>query len=136
METIILPYKALYPVAGHRIANLAAHGYSYPADRTRACCPKNEKTGGIDFTRPIRKSEKIGPLQQAFVFGKREQRNLPRSICSLPDAGSQTKDYLLAMVTARRLRPLARRRFITSLPFLVDIRTRKPWVRFREVLLG
>ncbi len=38
--------------------------------------------------------------------------------------------------TARRLRPLARRRLMTARPFLVRIRTRKPWVRFRRVVLG
>jgi len=32
--------------------------------------------------------------------------------------------------------PFARRRLITALPPLVAIRTRKPWVRFRLVLLN
>jgi hypothetical protein len=36
--------------------------------------------------------------------------------------------------TVRRLRPLARRRDRTSLPALVDIRSRNPWVRFLRVL--
>jgi hypothetical protein len=44
--------------------------------------------------------------------------------------------YLVAMVTANLLRPLARLLLMTSLPFLVDIRTRKPWVLFLDVLLG
>ena len=34
-------------------------------------------------------------------------------------------------VTARRFRPLARRRARTCRPFLVAMRTRNPWVRFR-----
>ena len=34
--------------------------------------------------------------------------------------------------TVRRFRPLARRRFKTRRPFLVLIRTRKPWVRARR----
>jgi hypothetical protein len=38
--------------------------------------------------------------------------------------------------TVRRLRPFARRRFSTSRPFLVLIRTRKPCVRFRRRRLG
>jgi uncharacterized membrane protein len=43
---------------------------------------------------------------------------------------------LVAMPTARRLRPLALLLLITSLPFLVAMRTRKPWVLFLEILLG
>jgi hypothetical protein len=34
------------------------------------------------------------------------------------------------------LRPLARRRLITSRPFLVAIRARNPWVRLRLITLG
>jgi hypothetical protein len=44
--------------------------------------------------------------------------------------------YFEAMVTANRFRPLARRLLMTSRPFLEDIRTRNPWVLFRDVLLG
>lgn len=40
------------------------------------------------------------------------------------------------MVTTSRLRPLARRRLRTLTPSLVRIRTRKPWVLFRRILLG
>lgn len=38
--------------------------------------------------------------------------------------------------TVRRFRPLARRRLSTIRPFLVRIRTRKPWVRRRRRRLG
>ena len=38
--------------------------------------------------------------------------------------------------TVSRLRPLARRRFSTMRPFLLRIRTRKPWVRLRLRLFG
>ena len=38
--------------------------------------------------------------------------------------------------TVSRFRPLARRRFRTIRPFLVDIRTLKPWVFFRRRVLG
>lgn len=38
--------------------------------------------------------------------------------------------------TVSRLRPLARRRLRTSRPFLVLMRTRKPCVRLRRLLLG
>lgn len=38
--------------------------------------------------------------------------------------------------TAKRLRPLARRRLMIARPFLVRMRTKKPCVRFRRVVLG
>jgi hypothetical protein len=38
--------------------------------------------------------------------------------------------------TARRLRPLARRRLRTRRPLFVAMRARNPWVRFRCRLLG
>ena len=44
--------------------------------------------------------------------------------------------YLLEIVAARRLRPLARRRLITFAPALERIRLRKPCVRLRLILLG
>jgi hypothetical protein len=43
---------------------------------------------------------------------------------------------LVAIWAESLFRPLARRLLITSLPFFVDIRTRKPWVLFLETLLG
>jgi len=46
------------------------------------------------------------------------------------------KVHLVGMVTTNRLRPLARRRLSTLTPSLVRIRTRKPWVLFRRILLG
>jgi len=42
----------------------------------------------------------------------------------------------VAMATASLLRPLARLLLMTSLPFFVDMRTKNPWVLFRDVLLG
>ena len=43
---------------------------------------------------------------------------------------------MVEMLTERRLRPFALLLLITSLPFLVAMRTRKPWVLFLEMLLG
>ena len=44
--------------------------------------------------------------------------------------------YFEAMRTERFLRPFALLRLITRRPFLVAMRTRNPWVRFRDTLLG
>ncbi len=46
------------------------------------------------------------------------------------------QNYLVVIVAAKRLRPLARRRLITLAPPLVRIRLRKPWVRLRLIRLG
>jgi hypothetical protein len=68
------------------------------------------------------KRQKILPLQQPLGLG----------IPLLRHAAI----YLAAIVTANRFLPLARLLLMTSLPFLLDILTRKPWVLLREVLLG
>jgi hypothetical protein len=47
---------------------------------------------------------------------------------------SESQGY--SLLTVRRLRPFARRRFSTSRPFFVAIRTRNPCVRLRWRVLG
>jgi len=49
-------------------------------------------------------------------------------------AADSGKSY--SLLTVRRLRPFARRRFSTRRPFFVLIRTRNPWVRFRRRRFG
>jgi hypothetical protein len=44
--------------------------------------------------------------------------------------------YFPEMATDSFFLPFARRLFMTRRPFFVDIRTRKPWVLLREILLG
>jgi hypothetical protein len=46
------------------------------------------------------------------------------------------EDYLAAMRTDRFFLPFALLRLMTRRPFLLAILTRKPWVRFLEMLLG
>jgi hypothetical protein len=66
--------------------------------------------------------QEFGTPAQAFSLGKIR--------------AGQKGGYLVAMLTERRLRPLALLLLITRRPFLVAMRTRKPWVLFLEVLLG
>ncbi len=66
--------------------------------------------------------QELGAFAQAFRLGKIR--------------AGQTGYYLDAMLTARRLRPLALLLLMTRRPFLVAMRTRKPWVLFLEILLG
>jgi hypothetical protein len=51
-------------------------------------------------------------------------------------AGRHVHGYLDATVVARRLRPLARRRFKIARPERVFIRSRKPCFRSRLIRLG
>ena len=82
--------------------------------------------------------EMPGPGRAPLV-GEVEKLAAPEKSCAfreiLHPAGACGR-YFAATVTARRFRPLARRRLITNRPFLVAIRTRNPWVLFRDVLLG
>jgi hypothetical protein len=55
---------------------------------------------------------------------------------SLPKLVSAASSFNLLCYADRRLRPLARRRFITRRPPLVAMRERKPWVRLRLRTLG
>src|SRR5207302_10995911 len=51
-------------------------------------------------------------------------------------AGASPPRYFFGALTARRLRPFARRRFSTVRPCLVLIRLRNPCSRLRRILLG
>jgi len=48
----------------------------------------------------------------------------------------EPRQILYSLLTVRRFRPLARRRFSTSRPFFVAIRTKNPCVRLRWRVLG
>ena len=70
----------------------------------------------------VEKSDKLRPFCQSTVTGQ--------------PLFAHGKSYFPETVGERRLRPLARRRFRTFAPFLVDIRAKKPCVRARFFLLG
>ena len=116
-----LPDQSLESISDYCIANLAAHGYSYSYGRNGRLGPEDDEAGGLDFAPVPGDPQKIGSSQEALMPGK---------------SGHALVPYLEAMVTANLLRPLARLLLMTSLPFLVDMRTRNPWVLFRDVLLG
>ena len=62
----------------------------------------------------------------------RSRRDLGKACDTTP----ATAGYFWPIVTARRLRPLARRRLSTARPDRVFFRARNPWVRFRLLLCG
>jgi hypothetical protein len=55
---------------------------------------------------------------------------------TVPAIPARSGHFFPGIATLRRLRPLARRRARTFRPAAVDIRSRKPWVRFRRRLCG
>ena len=124
-ETFVVPVKLpdqpLEAVSGDCIAYLAAHGYSYSYGGNWGLRPEDNEAGRMDLVPLTGNPQKISSFQEPLIPG---------------ETGHVHRPYLTAMVTASRLRPLARLLLMTSLPFLVDMRTRNPWVLFRDVLLG
>jgi hypothetical protein len=124
-QTFIVPVKfpdkPFEAISRNCVPDLAAYGYADAYVRVWRFGPKNDESGGLDLAPLTGYPQKFRSFQEPFMPGK---------------TGHGSGSYLAAMVTARRLRPLARRLLMTSRPFLVDIRTRNPWVLFREVLLG
>jgi len=115
-----LPYPPLYAVAHHRDTHFPADGDTQSSMPALTCPPDDNK------------------MSRAYLFSGFGQKQI---IASLPDPFTTGKGgihiiYLQAICTDNFLRPFARLRFITSRPFLVAIRTRKPWVLLREMLLG
>ena len=115
------PYQPLQAISRYRIADLAADGNADTDRWHGGLLPENKEIGCVDLLPLAGKPQKIPPFQEPLMPGK---------------TGHGFGPYLVAMVTASRLRPLARLLLMTSRPFLVDMRTRKPWVLFRDVLLG
>jgi hypothetical protein len=116
-----LPDQTLEMVSHNSIPHLAADGDTDTRSGTGSFLPEYDETVGMKLSALPGKLQEFGPFQKALVPGKTARRS---------------GHYFAAMVTANLLRPLARRRLITRRPFFVDMRTRKPWVLFREVLLG
>jgi len=119
-----LSNPALEPVPVNRITNLATHGY------TQAGIVPGRVDNHNKMGRVITLSFLPGPL----VFAGSTNPTQPGE--GLITVHPMDRRYLLEIVAARRLRPLARRRLITLAPDLERIRLRNPCVRLRLILLG
>jgi len=119
-----LSNPAFDSVPANRISNLATHGYTQ---------------AGVVLTR-VDNHNKMGRvitlsyLPDTLVFAGSTDPTEPGE--GLFSVHPMFRFYLLEIVAARRLRPLARRRLITFAPALERIRLRKPCVRLRLILLG
>jgi len=117
--------QALESVALDGVASgLDAHGQTEPRlARFVGTSDHEEQRIGRSLTLPVNGVELrlVGQAARA-----REASRDRRAIVTVRENGQ----------TARRLRPLARRRARTSRPPLVAMRARKPWTRLRCRLLG
>ena len=122
MKPVELSEATLQSISDNSASHLATYREAYAHMFAIRLGPDNYESGGMDLT-------------SAGSQGKELPAN-PKTLVLRKTARCYGHVYLLAMLTASRFRPLARRLLITRRPFFVDMRTRNPWVLFREVLLG
>lgn len=117
-----LPQSSLDAVPYYGVAHFLAHGEADPGAGGFPVLPEQKKVRGVHLVGVRVELRELGALAETLTLGK----------CGTV----QRVNYLEAMETERRLRPFALLLLITSLPFLVAMRTRKPWVLFLEILEG
>jgi hypothetical protein len=128
-----LTQKALDPVSLYGVSRFLADRHAQPSDsRLVPACDDREMRGVTPYPLLIN-PQIILAFPNTFIpakgLGFHAVPPLSRGLTDLPLA--RPRGY-----TASLFLPFARRRLSTSLPPRVAIRTRKPWVRFRLVLLN
>lgn len=113
----------LQPISGHSTTHASARRDSEPR-RTGSLSSRDQDHEGARQRPPTL-------LRHMLVLTRPEQPLRPPKATGRPGHG-----YLEGIETAIRLRPFARRRLRTLRPPGVLIRFRKPWTRFRRILLG
>ena len=124
-----LPQLPLHPRAHHRIAHLAGHGEAQTGRAARRREDETHQGAHRDFLAPLLNPEEVGALPDARRTGKPLRGSGAGHDRAFPD-------YFLGAEAASRFRPFARRRLRTARPALVELRLRKPWVRFLRSLEG
>jgi hypothetical protein len=128
-----LTQKAFNPVPLYGVSRLLAHCHPESSDTRLIPAGNDCEMRGITPYPLLINPQIVLAFSNAFIpakgLGFHVVPPLSRGLTDLPLA--RPRDY-----TASLFLPLARRRLRTSLPPRVDIRTRKPWVRFRLVLLN
>jgi hypothetical protein len=119
-----LSYQSFRAVSTDRAPQLAGRGDAEPRDVQLVGGNENCRVAAAEAAAAVVDVLKFRALAQALVT--------PESLH--PSGTSGISRY--SLLTVRRLRPLARRRFSTRRPFFELIRTRNPWVRFRRRELG
>ena len=122
-----LAQPALDPVADHRVSNLFADGQADPGPIGLTRKPEREHTYA---TKPT-----TTPLHPPEVNRPADAERAIEAEAHGPDDPINQVDFVRTVVASRE-RPLARRLEMILRPLAVAIRARKPWDRFRLMLLG
>src|SRR5215831_12209955 len=110
-----LSYQAFSPVSLDRATQFLCRRDPQPTQWLLVCQQKHGEVSTVDF---------CAAVVNLLEFGA------PTNVLGTPKAGRHS------LLTVRRLRPFARRRFSTRRPFFVLILTRKPCVRFLRRVFG
>ena len=113
-----LSYQSFRPVPLHRSAELFRGRDAQPSDSAVVGEDEDRGIPAVELRAAV--VNRLELRAAAYVLGGAEPHAVGR----------------YSLLTVSRLRPLARRRFRTSRPFLVLIRTRKPCAFFRWRLFG
>jgi hypothetical protein len=116
-----LSYQSFGSISLNRSAELLRGGYPQPPRFLMVGQEKNRAEAAVQ-------AETL--LIDLLIF-----RPSPDSLIGTESSGS-AHALAYSLLTVRRLRPFARRRFSTRRPFLVLMRTRKPCARARRLLFG
>jgi hypothetical protein len=125
-----LSNQSFSPVSDDCAAKLPRCHHPEPGRRPRPRCTHQREKAAVRSPSGVENVLKLHPSAQPPGRGKGVGRHKRTYAVGLP------ADFQRDAATARRLRPLARRRFSTWRPFLVAIRTRNPWVFFRRRRFG
>ncbi len=122
------PQKPFEGIPLNRTTNFATDGQAETAGTVRPGQAVEDKMPRVNFL-PV-------PPHQSEISGMPNPQSRGKRTVTDRRQDRILRNYLLGMETTRFLRPLARRRLRTILPFLLCIRLRNPWVRFRLTRLG
>lgn len=135
-----LTAQPLDPVADNGVSDLLRYGNPQARPLLARRADAHQKMPAVKNVLRTRQPKELGAFQYPVVFGEKKSQPCPYSLGrSTPDAGLSAIRFQRLKgrsYAERRFLPLARRRLMTFLPAGVDIRFRKPWVRFRLILLG
>jgi hypothetical protein len=118
-----LSYQSFGAISTHSAAQLLRRRDAQPATPLLVAEDERRAVAAPKPNAPLVHALELGAPPDVFM------RAEPTVDCQL-----STVDY--SLLTVRRLRPFARRRFRTRRPFLVLMRTRKPCARARWRVLG
>ena len=125
LTPVDLPRPTLQPISNVCLSEFLSRRDADPRIRKLVRGEEENAISGEKFATRLVDSQKVATLRQPPLFRQSLRTRLHEF------AGARSRRQ-----TARRFRPLRRRRESTAWPSLFRIRTRNPCVRFRRRLLG